>query len=162
MEPGIYGQPIQRTATVDCFMVSGYTTARLYARLPLSASGNPTSNQLLNYDRVEACFQETGGVNGLTFQVNETDDLASGPRTTLSTVTLVANGMTRVEFTPQAHFIEFKTTANGPAQLKAQMTSELTWTLQGFTKLDPLFPQYLVAGQYSTGVPTGTNLTISD
>jgi hypothetical protein len=149
MEPGIYGQPLQRTANIKLELVSGYTTGRLYARLALGVSGNPTSNPVLNYDQVTANFNNTGP-NSATLQVLQTDDLASGPRTNLgSPVTLVAGGMTTVQFTPQAHYVEFKCTGGGPTEFRAQMTSQLTWTLLGFSKLDPLYDQILVQGPYT-------------
>jgi hypothetical protein len=149
MESGTYGQPLQRTANIKLELVSGYTTGRLFCRLALGVSGNPTSNPVVSYDSVTANYNNTGP-NAVTFQVLQTDDLASGPRTNLgSAVTLVAGGMTTVSFTPQAHYIEFKATANGPTEVRAQLTSQLTWTPLGFSKLDPFYDQTLVQGPYS-------------
>jgi hypothetical protein len=143
-------------------MVSGWTTGRVFARLALATSGNPTSNPVVSYDQVTMVYTNDG-VNPFTVQLYETDDLASGPRTALGgAVALVVGGQVTAQVTPQAHFIEFKCTANGPSELRVQAPSQLTWTLQGFTKLDPLYPQYLMAGQYTTPLPTQTQITVSD
>lgn len=149
MEPGTYGQPLTRVANLKMELVSGYTTGRYFVRLALGVSGNPTSNPVVSYDLVTATY-DNQGTNAVTFQALQTDDLASGPRTNLgAAVTLVPGGMTTVTFTPQAHYIEFKCTASGPSQIRAQMASQLTWTPLGFSKLDPFYDQLLVQGPYT-------------
>lgn len=159
MEAGIYGQPLSKTATVQIPLVSGYTTGRLAVRLANNASGYPTSNPALNYDKVTMVYSNDGPL-AATLQLYQIDDLASGLRTTLgSPIALVAGGMYTDVVTPLAHFVEFKCTANGPTQLRAQMTSQLDWTLQGFTKLDPTYPQSLVQGNYPPAFGALTNLT---
>ena len=159
MEAGVYGAPLERVAQYRMPMISGYTTGRIYVRLALQTSGNPTSNPVVSYDTVNAVFANDSSVAGGTVQLYQTDDLASGPRTALgSAVALVALGQNTIQFTPLAHYVEFKCIGGGPFELRAQFASQLTSNLQGFSKLDTLYPQYIVAGQVTPLLPTLTQI----
>jgi hypothetical protein len=100
------------------------------------------------------------GLAQATLQLYQTDNLASGPRVQLGNpVNLVVGGMATVQVIPQAHWVEFNCVAGGPTQVRAQLASQIDWTLQGFSKIETLYPQFLVAGNYGAAWGAISNIS---
>jgi hypothetical protein len=159
--PGVYGSPIQKVATWRGIpLVSGYSTARMQANLALATSGYPTSNPVVSgYQSVNITYANDGLVSA-TVQLVQTDNLASGPRVQLGNpVTLVAGGMAYSTVIPQAHWVEMSCVGGGPTEIRAQMCSQMDWTLEGFSKVEVLYPQYLIAGNYPPAFGSLSNIT---
>jgi len=159
--PGVYGSPIQKIATAHVIpLVSGYATCRMQANLALAISGNPTSNPVVSgYQSVNITYSCDGPV-GATIQLMQTDNLASGPRTQLGNpVTLVANGLAYSTVIPQAHWVEVNCTGGGPTYARMMLASQMDWTLEGFSKVETIYPQYLIAGNYPAAWGAISNIT---
>ena len=150
MEAGEYPQPLQRSQQLLIDLVNGYTTGRLEVQNPLNGTVTGTWPSLPDWG-VTGVFENIGST-AVTVQLVQTPSIVSGPRTNLGTAIAVnPSGRVTTTFTPTASFVEISCTSGGPSQLRLQLSSKLTWTLEGFTKYpipDARYPQYTISGNY--------------
>lgn len=149
--PGEYPQPLARTTNVLCPVVNGYATARLRRSDPLFGSGNVGVNEDAAQSTVTL---ENTGQNSVTVQLKGTwvtdppgDDSTGVPTGTRinvgSAVALVPGGHKTMSITPYQTYLEVYGEANGPSNLRIQISSKLQWDQMAFDKSDTLYPAVL-------------------
>lgn len=154
--PGEYPRPLVRVTNVQCPIVSGYVTARLYRQDPLFVSGNVDVNE----DAVQSQFTlENTGTANITVQLRHSDsnsppgvDSTSTPTGTRinlgSAQTIVPGGQKTLNLVPFLPFLEvFSPLASGNSGakgfLRMQIASKIQWDLLAFAKDDSTYAQVL-------------------
>jgi hypothetical protein len=138
---GQYPQPLSRVTWVNCPLVPGFTTARLVASLQ---NGGTLTVPSLADNNVYCLLENTGGTT-CTLQFQQTQNDVSGPRSNIGApVALVPLGRAPLTITPTQPYLEITATAGGQTTLRAQLTSQIQWCELGFSKSDPLYPQWIV------------------
>lgn len=133
MFPGEYAQPLVRKQFVFCPMISGFTTARLYAEdvVPptLSGTGTVAVNALVTFENV--------GNTAFSVLLQQTSDRStSGTRIPVSTaVVVVPGGAVQEQVNILQPFLEVWCNGSGPGQLRMQLESQRQWRELGFDKV---------------------------
>lgn len=146
---GIYPSPLLRPTFVQCPLVNTdgttYTTARLYSpydfagSIPILATG----------DHNVAAVLENTGLIAAAVAINQTGtEWYTGARTLLASGTLQPGGRISVNFTITQPYMEIACTWGGPTELRAQFSSQMQWSVLGFSKTDPMYPQALWKATY--------------
>jgi hypothetical protein len=149
-QAGIYPSPLQRPTFVQCPLVSGFTTARLYSPYDFSGS-TPVP---ITGDHTCAAILENTGDTQAAVVINQTGtEWYLGTRTVLAAGTIQPGGRITVAFTPTQPYIEVACTFFGPAEMRMQLTSQMQWSVLGFRKDDVMYPQSLWAANYSAFPP---------
>lgn len=138
MNPGEYAQPLPRKTVVQCPVVSGYVTSRLYAsdsRHPPAISGGTTATNML------VTFENVGGTQ-FSVLLRETDDrTVSGTRYDLmSAVSLVPGGQSTHVLSQRRPYLEVLCTGTTTGELRMQIDSQRQWQQLAFSKDDPYYP----------------------
>lgn len=146
LKAGYYPQPLLRTTSVQVPVVAGYTTARLQAHLQFSGTGSGTYNGTLSSlpdNSVLGLFENTGATD-VSLQLIQTGDYTSGPRLQIGApFSVAAGGRKTVNFTPQMQFVEIWGSSGGPTTIRAQLSSQVEWSILGFAKGDTTYPKTL-------------------
>lgn len=140
MNSGEYTSPLVRKTLVQCPVVSGWVTARLYAQddVPPVISGVPATNMWVTFENI-------GGTQ-FAINLNETSDRSSsGVRYPLngSPINLVPGGMTTQLLGGVRSFLEVYCTGTTTGELRMQIESQRRWSELGFDKTDPYYPPQL-------------------
>lgn len=138
MNPGEYTQPFPRKTIVNCPVVSGYVTARLYASetIPPTVSGAQTQSYVT--------FENVGGTT-FSVRLRETDDRSiTGMRYNLgSEAYVVPGGYQTQTITGRLPFLEVYCTGTTTGQLRLQLESQRQWRELGFDRTDSYYPTSL-------------------
>jgi len=141
MNPGEYVQPLVRKTLVQCPVVSGYVTSRLYTQSdwpPAISGGVSQTNMLVTFENV--------GNTYFSVNLRETDDRSiSGTRYNLTAtpVYLCPGGQQTQTLSGKRNFLEVYCTGTTTGQLRMQIDSQRTWSELGFAKDDPYYPPQL-------------------
>jgi hypothetical protein len=146
LKAGYYPQPLLRTTTVQAPIVAGYATVRLQAHLQFSGTGAGTYTGTLPAlvdNSVLGVFENTGATT-VAVQLIQTGDYTSGPRLQIGDAfSLVAGGRHSLSFTPQMQFVELWGSSGGPSTIRAQLSSQVEWSVLGFSRTDTTYPTQL-------------------
>jgi len=151
---GIYPSPLLRPTFVQCPLYysagTSYTTARLYSPYDFAGSSPVLSTTDHN---MGAILENTGNVTAAV-AINQTGtEWHTGVRTLLASGTLHPGGRISVAFTVTQPYLEVACTWGGPTELRAQFISQMQWSVLGFKKTDPMYPQVLWAATYNAFPP---------
>lgn len=141
MNPGEYVQPLPRKTLVQCPVVSGYVTSRLYTQddwPPAISGGVSYSNMLVTFENV--------GNTYFSVHLRETDDRSvSGTRYNLTAtpVYLVPGGQQTQLLSGKRNFLEVFCTGTTTGFLRMQLDAQRRWSELGFAKDDPYYPPQL-------------------
>lgn len=150
-QAGIYPSPLLRPTFVECPVVAGYTTARLYSPYDFKGS-SPVAGPL--GDHMVAAVVENVGPNPATFVLNQTGtEWYTGTRTVLFSGTIQPGGRQATGFTITQPYLEVACTYGGPSSLRLQISSQMQWSVLGFLKTDPMYPQSLWKATYNAFPP---------
>ena len=140
-QSGEYPQPLLRTTYVQAPMVSGYATVRLCSGINQFINTQGLDNTTLVL--IENTGHSTYDTN-FTLQIKSTaDPSSSGARTNVGgAYQVVPGGRKTVTFTPSQEFLEFYCTAGG-GNVRAQISSRISWEEMAFSKTDPFYPPQL-------------------
>ena len=141
MNPGEYVQPLPRKTLVQCPVVSGYVTSRVYTQddgPPASSGGTTASNMMVTFENVGNTF--------FSVHLRETSDRSiSGTRYNLTTIPvyLVPGGQQTQLLSGKRSFLEVYCTGTTTGNLRMQIDSQRRWSELGFSKDDPYYPTQL-------------------
>ena len=140
MNPGEYTSPLVRKTQVQCPVISGYVTARLYSNddIPVAISGVPATQMLVTFENV--------GNTQFAVNLQETADRSvSGVRYTLNNapINLVPGGQVTALLGGSLPFLEVYCTGTTSGELRMQIDSQRQWRELGFAKDDPFYPTQL-------------------
>lgn len=141
MNPGEYVQPLPRKTLVQCPVVSGYVTSRLYSQdawPPPISGGVSYANMLVTFENV--------GNTYFSVHLRETDDRSvSGTRYNLTSapVYLVPGGQQTQTLSGKRNYLEVYCTGTTTGFLRMQIDAQRRWNELGFNKDDPYFPPQL-------------------
>ena len=141
MNPSECVQPLPRKTLVQCPVVSGYVTARLYTQ----SSWPPPISGGTSEANMHVLFENVGNTQ-FSVHLRETDDRSvSGTRYNLtsSPVSLVAGGSQTQFLSGKRNYLEVYCTGTTTGQLRMQIDSQRRWTELGFSKDDPYYPPQL-------------------
>lgn len=149
--PGEYVQPLVRNTNVQCPVVNGYATARLRRADPLFGSGNVGVNESAANAQVTL---ENVGRTSFTVQLKQstvtdapgTNSIGTPTGTRLnvgSAVALVPGGQKTINVVAYQDYLEVYGTANGPGNLRMQISGRVQWDEMAFDKADTLYPAVL-------------------
>ena len=143
-----YTDPLVRKTLVQCPVVSGYVTARLYNQddIQPTISGSPATTMLVTFENV-------GGTQ-FAVNLNETNDRStSGIRTALnsSPINLVPGGQVVQTLSTAGSYLEVFCTGTTTGELRMQIDSQRTWRELGFAKDDPYYPTQLWQAKVQPG-----------
>jgi hypothetical protein len=144
---GVYPAPLLRPTYVQCPLVAGYTTARLYSPYDFGGSSPipPTPDHT-----VFAVLENTDPNNAAAVAINQTGtEWSLGTRTLSAFGTIVPGGRISVNWVQTQPYLEIACTWGGPAEIRAQITSQMQWSVLGFRKTDPMYPPQLWEANYS-------------
>lgn len=143
---GIYPAPLERPLFVQCPIVNGYTTARLYA--PYSFAGSTPIFPTLDH-KVTGLIENTGDI-AAAIAINQTGtEWVTGTRTLVASGTLQPEGKLALNWTQTQPYFEVACTWGGPSRVRMQVISQMQWNVMGFAKTDPMYPPVLWQPVYS-------------
>ena len=138
-----------RKTLVQCPVVSGYVTSRLYTQddwPPAISGGTTQTNMLVTFENV--------GNTYFSINLRETDDRSvSGTRYNLTAapVYLVPGGQQTQVLSGTRSFLEVYCTGTTSGSLRMQIDSQRRWSELGFGKDDPFFPPQLFQAKVLPG-----------
>ena len=140
MNTGEYTAPLVRKTVVQCPVISGYVTARLYTQddVPPVISGVANTNMLVTFENV--------GCTQFAVILNETSDRSvSGARYALTAtpVNLVPGGVSTQMLGGTRSFLEVYCSGTTTGNLRMQIDAQRRWSELGFDKMDPFYPPQL-------------------
>jgi hypothetical protein len=133
MWAGEYPQPLTRVTTLQCPVVSGYSTGRLKLQdIPVSGTSD-----LLSHFTVENV-----GSTSVSVQLRASNS-TGGPWTNVGSSTALAiGGRSTFSATAPQRYIEVHGTS-GSGEVRLQIASKLRWDELGFSKTDASYPTSL-------------------
>ena len=135
-----YVSPLVRKTVVQCPVVSGYVTARLYSQddIPPTLSGGATNTNML------VTFENVGNTH-ISVLLRETADRSvSGTRTNLTSAAwLRPGGQTTQLVSNLQSYLEIYCTGTTTGNLRTQIDAQRRWTECGFDRTDPYYPTSL-------------------
>jgi hypothetical protein len=141
MNPGEYTSPLVRKTLVQCPVVSGYVTSRLYTQddYPPTISGGTTATNML------VTFENVGNTQFAVYLRETNDRSISGIRYNLTDnpVNLVPGGQQTKMLSGTRSFLEVYCSGTTAGQLRMQIDSQRRWSELGFAKDDPFYPPQL-------------------
>jgi hypothetical protein len=149
-QAGIYPSPLLRPTFVQCPLVAGYTTVRLYAPYDFAGSSPilPTTDHFCT-----AILENTGNA-AAAIVLNQTGtEWYTGTRTVAATGTVQPGGRISVGWTQVQPYLEVACVWGGPAEIRMQLMSQMQWTNVGFNKSDTMYPQTQWAANYNAFPP---------
>jgi hypothetical protein len=140
MNPGEYTQGLVRKTLVQCPVVSGYVTSRLYMQDDWQPpiSGISTTQMMVTFENV--------GNTYFTVTLNETSDRSvSGVRypLTASPVYIVPGGQQTALVSGTRPYLEVYCNGTTTGMLRMQIDSQRRWSELGFGKDDAFYPPQL-------------------